>query len=218
MGKYVVKSGGREAGDGSIEIVDNLPEDPNTNTVYKYIDEKMGDLLMMYCDGHWRYTPLLLYPQKTFISPAEIYATGHVFENTPSNTISVVDLDGPIQVGKLIATKALKIFGGGKDVNNIKYGWTFEFNVPENITLGERYLYIGVSAEGGNYDYGTVIINNGEEISYKPASNTFSVYAIQLKTLKSGKNTITVKYIKDSSGTQLDDCVYIYGVDYLYTM
>ena len=96
MGKYVVKSGGREAGDGSIEIVDNLPEDPNTNTVYKYIDEKMGDLLMMYCDGHWRYTPLLLYPQKTFISPAEIYATGHVFENTPSNVISVVDLDGPI--------------------------------------------------------------------------------------------------------------------------
>ena len=218
MGKYVVKSGGREAGDGSIEIVDNLPEDPSANTVYKYIDEKMGDLLMMYCDGHWRYTPLLLYPQKTFISPAEIYATGHVFENTPSDAISVVDLDGPIQVGKLIVTKALKIYGGGDKIANIKYGWTFELNVPENFTLGERYLYIGVSAEGGSYDYGTVIINDGQEISCQPANKTFQVYVIPMETLKSGKNTITVKYIKDSSTVALHDCVYIYGVDYLYTM
>lgn len=216
MADCFIINGGSGSSDGSIEIVNSLPENPDASTLYKYADEKMGDLLMMYCDGHWRYTPLSLYPQKVSFSPVEIYAMGHIFGSTPSDAISVVDLAEPVEVGKLIATKALKIYGQGLD--SIQYGWTFEFNVPENVTLSERYLYIGVSGEGIHYDYGTVIINDGEEISYEPVNNTFKAYAIPLETLKSGKNTITVKYIKDSGGVALDDCVYIYGVDYLYTM
>ena len=170
---------------------------------------------MMYSNGHWRYSPLLMYPQKVFISPTEIYATGHVFGTTPSDAISVVDLAEPVQVNNLIATQALKIYG--QNVDNINYGWTFNFNVPSDITLGERYLYIGVSTEE-NCDYANVIVNNGTEKSYHSGSSIIGKYAIPLDTLVNGENSITVKYIKDSSNSKLDDCIYIYGVDYLYTM
>ena len=74
-----------------------------------------------------------------------------------------------------------------------------------------------MSGEGEHYDYAKVIIN-GTETSYKPARDTFGKYAIALDALVSGINTITVKYCKDGSNAALDDCVYIYGVDFLFTM
>lgn len=212
-------SGGGGTGGGSIEIVNSLPENPDVNTLYKYTDVNLGDLLLMYCNEHWRYVALSLYPEKVFISPTEIYTTGYIFGSTPLDAISVVDLAEPVEVGKLIATKALKI--SGQNLGNIEYGWTFNINVPQNITLGERYLYIGVSAEAAGsklYDYASVIVNGGDAVTYSTTSNVLTTFAIPLKTLISGANEITVKYIKDASGAALDDCVYIYGVDYLYTM
>ena len=106
-----IDNSGSGGSGGSIVITDSLPQSPDTNTLYKYTDINLGDLLMMYSNGHWRYSPLLMYPQKVFISPTEIYATGHVFGTTPANAISVVDISEPLQVGNLLATQALKISG-----------------------------------------------------------------------------------------------------------
>ena len=214
----VDENGVAHAKDGGLEIIDTIPENPETNILYKYTDTLLGDILMMYMDGHWRYSPLLMYPQKVFISPTEIYATGHITNgtSTPADAISLVDLAEPLQIENLIATQAVKIYG--QDLNNIEYGWTFNFDIPQDAMLGEKYLYIGVSGEGSTYDYAKVIINNGTETSYQPASKTLGKYAIPLDTLVAGSNEITVKYVKDNSNAALDDCVYIYGVDYLYTI
>lgn len=215
--KSAAKGGGGSGG-GGVAVVDAIPENPDANTLYKYDDTFLGDVLMMYSGGHWRYSPLLLYPQKVFISPTEIYAAGHITDgtSTPASAISVVDLSEPVQVGNLLATQALKIYGKGLD--SIVYGWTFVFDVPQDVSLGEKYLYIGVSAEGAAFDYAQVIVNGGDTLSYQPERDTFGKYAIPLNKVVNGANEITVRYVKDSGGVALDDCVYIYGVDYLYTM
>ena len=201
-------------GNGNIKIVDSLPEIPDVNTLYEYNDPNYGSMLMMYINEHWRYSPLLLYPQKKVITPAEMYMSGHVFNTTPTDAISVVDLSEPIQIGNYVASQALKIYG--QDKNNIQYGWTFNCNVPQNVALGEQYVYIGVSAEGDSYDYAVITVNNGSEVSYKPSRNTFAKFCAPL-SLNVGDNEITVKYVKDSSGKALDDCIYIYGAEYLFT-
>lgn len=47
---------------GGIELVDSVPENPKENTLYRYKDNVIGDLLLMSVDGQFKYIPLSTYP------------------------------------------------------------------------------------------------------------------------------------------------------------
>ena len=139
--------------------------------------------------------------------PDVIYEQGEVWSSTPADKISVVDLSTPVTIDGFTANSAVKIYGAGN--NNITYGWNFTINVPENDNKA-YCLYIGVSSEGRTYDLAYVDVNDTQIGSYTTSSGTLKNYSIPLE-LSAGDNTITVKYKKDSSSSNGDDCVYIYG-------
>ena len=135
-----------------------------------------------------------LIPDTTY-TPNDIYQNGEVWNTTPVERISVVDLSTPVTIGTFTSNSAVKIYGAGND--NIKYGWNFTINISENND--KKYqLYIGVSAKGGNYDLAYVEINGTQIGSYTTSSGTLKNYSIPLE-LPAGDNVITVKYKKDAS-------------------
>ena len=140
-------------------------------------------------------------------TPNDIYQNGEVWDTTPIESISIVDLSAPVTIDGYTANSAVKIYGEEKD--NITYGWNFTINISENND--KKYqLYIGVSAEGGTYDLAYVEINGVQIGSYTTSSGTLTNYSIPLE-LSAGDNVITIKYKKDGSKFKGDDCVYIYG-------
>ena len=142
--------------------------------------------------------------------PMEIYQQGELYDTTPADNISVVDLSKVITIDNFTANSAVKIYGGDK--HSITYGWIYTVNVPENSdNLYE--LFIGVSAEGSTYDLAYVDVNGIQIGSYTTSSGTLKTYSIPLD-LVYGDNTVTVKYKKDSSDSKGDDAVYIYGIGY----
>ena len=140
--------------------------------------------------------------------PTEIYQQGKLYDTTPADNISVVDLSTAIIIDNLTVNSAVKIYGGG--MHSITYGWTYTVNVPENSDNSYE-LYIGVSAEGSNYDLAYVDVNGTQIGGYTTSSGTLTTHAIPLN-LEYGDNTISVKYKKDSSASRGDDAVYIYGI------
>ena len=143
----------------------------------------------------------------TAYTPADIYQNGELWDTTPAERISVVDLASPVTIDRFTADSAVKIYGAG--VNSITYGWNFTINCP---APKECILYIGVSAEGRTYDLAYVELNGAQTGSYTISSGTLATHKIPLK-LSAGDNRITVKYRKDGSSSSGDDCVYIYGIE-----
>ena len=190
MGKYVVKSGGGTSNtDVMIAIGQYMEIAPIEETVTngKFLD--------------WTLVP------DTTYTPNDIYQNGEVWNTTPIERISIVDLSAPVTIGEYTANSAVKIYGA--DNNNIKYGWNFTINISEDND--KKYqLYIGVSAEGGTYDLAYVEINGTQIGSYTTSSGTLTNYSIPLE-LPAGDNVITVKYKKDGNTSAGYDCVYIYG-------
>ena len=190
MGKYVVKSGGGTSNtDVMIAIGQYMEIAPIEETVTngKFLD--------------WTLVP------DTTYTPNDIYQNGEVWNTTPIERISIVDLSTPITIDTFTASSAIKIYGAGN--NNIKYGWNFTINISEDND--KKYqLYIGVSAEGGTYDLAYVEINGTQIGSYTTSSGTLTNYSIPLE-LPAGDNVITVKYKKDGNTSTGKDCVYIYG-------
>ena len=190
MGQYVVKSGGGTSNtDVMIAISQYMEIAPIEETVTngKFLD--------------WTLVP------DTTYTPNDIYQNGEVWNTTPIERISIVDLSTPITIGEYTANSAVKIYGEGKD--SITYGWNFTINISEDND--KKYqLYIGVSAEGGTYDLAYVEINGTQIGSYTTSSGTLTNYSIPLE-LPAGDNVITVKYKKDGNTSTGKDCVYIYG-------
>ena len=190
MGKYVVKSGGGASNtDVMIAIGQYMEIAPIEETVTngKFLD--------------WTLVPDTIY------TPNDIYQNGEVWNTTPIENISIVDLSAPVTKKKYTANSAVKIYGEGK--NNIKNGWNFTINISEDND--KKYqLYIGVSAEGGTYDLAYVEINGTQIGSYTTSSGTLKNYSIPLE-LSAGDNVITIKYKKDGNTSTGYDCVYIYG-------
>ena len=190
MGKYVVKSGGGTGNtDVMIAISQCMEIAPIEETVTngKFLD--------------WTLVPDTIY------TPNDIYQNGEVWNTTPVESISIVDLSAPVTIGEYTANSAVKIYGARKD--SIKYGWNFTINISEDND--KKYqLYIGVSAEGSTYDLAYVEINGTQIGSYTTSSGTLTNYSIPLE-LSAGDNVITIKYKKDGNTSNGDDCVYIYG-------
>ena len=192
MGKYVVKSGGGTS-DTDVMI-----------TIGQYME--IAPIEEIITNG--KFLDWTLVPDITY-TPNDVYQNGKVWNTTPTENISIVDLSTPVTIGGYTANSAVKIYGAGK--NSITYGWNFTINFSENND--KKYqLYIGVSAEGGNYDLAYVEINGIQIGSYTTSSGTLKNYSIPLE-LPAGDNVITVKYKKDSSTSTGDDCVYIYGLE-----
>lgn len=143
----------------------------------------------------------------TAYTPADIYQNGELWNTTPAERISVVDLASPVTIDGFTADSAVKIYGAG--VNSITYGWNFTINCPAPKGC---ILYIGVSAEGSTYDLAYVELNGAQTGSYTTSSGTLTTHKIPLE-LSAGDNRITVKYRKDGSSSKGDDCVYIYGIE-----
>ena len=91
-----------------------------------------------------------------FISVDTIYEQGSIWNDTPTERISVINFSTPVIIGTFTSNSAVKIYGAGN--NSITYGWKFTINVPEN-NAKKYQLYIGVSAEGNTYDLAYVEIN-----------------------------------------------------------
>lgn len=144
-----------------------------------------------------------------FISVDTIYEQGSIWNDTPAERISVINFSTPVTIGTFTSNSAVKIYGAGN--SSIKYGWNFTINVPEN-NAKKYQLYIGVSAEGSNFDLAYVEINGTQLGSYTTSSGMLTNYNIPL-ALPAGDNVITVKYKKDGSTSAGDDCVYIYGLE-----
>ena len=190
MGKYVVKSGGGTS-DTDIMI-----------TIGQYME--IAPVEEIITNG--KFLDWTLVPDTTY-TPNDVYQNGKVWNTTPADSISIVDLSAPVTIGGYTANSAVKIYGAGK--NSITYGWNFTINFSENND--KKYqLYIGVSAEGGSYDLAYVEINGTQIGSYTTSSGTLKNYSIPLE-LSAGDNVITIKYKKDGSTSSGDDCVYIYG-------
>ena len=192
MGKYVVKSGGGTS-DTDVMI-----------TIGQYME--IAPIEEIITNG--KFLDWTLIPDITY-TPNDIYQNGEVWNTTPVERISVVDLSTPVTIGTFTSNSAVKIYGAGN--NNITYGWKFTINVPEN-NAKKYQLYIGVSAEGNTYDLAYVEINGTQLGSYTTSSGTLTNYNIPL-ALPAGDNVITVKYKKDGSTSTGDDCVYIYGLE-----
>ena len=190
MGKYVVKSGG---GTSSTDVMIAISQCMEIAPIEEIIT-------------NGKFLDWTLIPDTTY-TPNDIYQNGEVWNTTPVERISVVDLSTPVAIGTFTSNSAVKIYGAGND--NIKYGWNFTINISENND--KKYqLYIGVSAEGGNYDLAYVEINGTQIGSYTTSSGTLKNYSIPLE-LPAGDNVITVKYKKDGNTSNGNDCVYIYG-------
>ena len=139
--------------------------------------------------------------------PMEIYQQGELYDTTPADNISVVDLSKVITIDNFTANSAVKIYGGDK--HGITYGWIYTVNVPENSdNLYE--LFIGVSAEGSTYDLAYVDVNGIQIGSYTTSSGTLKTYSIPLD-LVYGDNAVTVKY-KKTQVTQKVTTLYIFMV------
>ena len=190
MGQYVVKSGG---GTSSTDVIITISQCMEIAPIEEIIT-------------NGKFLDWTLVPDTTY-TPNDVYQNGKVWNTTPAESISIVDLSAPITIGGYTANSAVKIYGAGK--NSITYGWNFTINFSENND--KKYqLYIGVSAEGGTSDLAYVEINGVRIGNYTSSSGKLVNYSIPLE-LSAGNNVITIKYKKDGSVSSGDDCVYIYG-------
>ena len=115
MGKYVVKSGGGTS-DTDIMI-----------TIGQYME--IAPVEEIITNG--KFLDWTLVPDTTY-TPNDVYQNGKVWNTTPADSISIVDLSAPVTIGGYTANSAVKIYGAGK--NSITYGWNFTINFSESFS------------------------------------------------------------------------------------
>ena len=193
---------------GTIQIVNELPENPSSNNLYIYNSEKLGLILALYDGKKWKYSPMTAFPNEIFISVEQIFSEGFLYSITPESNVFLEDID-PITFDDFVATKALRIFGN--EVHSSVQGWNFNFTPKENST--QAYLYLGVEGEG-DFDYGTIVIN-GNEVNYK-SGGSLKNFKVPFSLINNDINNFSFRFSKDHSGSVGKDSLFIYGIKYSY--
>lgn len=203
-------SGGGTSGGGGTEFVDAIPENPDTGVLYQYNDSVRGQILLLYNGDKLLYVPMAVYENNIIITPEDIFTNCSGKKYSSSDVVSLEVLSESIIIDGFLANSAVKIYGNGQ-MND--HGWIFYFTPMQGATVTEAYIYIGVSAEGGDCDYGKVQINDGDVIYCKPPLNTFNTFKVPI-VIQEGQNKVDVRLYKDRYTSSLDDSVYIYGLEY----
>ena len=142
---------------------------------------------------------------KNVLTGKDILAIGSLYETTPSNVLSIVNLDTAYQ--GIHNNEVLQIYGQNK--GSIRYGINFYIY----CNLNSLYkLYTVIDAEGSSYDYLELYVDDTLFGTYtsKGNSDPMHYYCINFpKSYNKKIHKITCVYRKDGSSNHNTDSVYI---------
>lgn len=191
----------RGGGDGPMQTISELPENPEINKLYYYPNSSIGDSIVFFNES-WKSISVGGFPIERMLYAGDILAASVKQTGTPDDAISLEDRI--VTIDGISFTKAIKVYG--KNLHNINYGIEllgYDFKGATGATL-----YYGVSCEQA--DRLKIYTSEGTDLGFTGNSSSEVTGAANFITA----STVRISYSKDNSVSEADDAIFIYGIKF----